>query len=291
MSDVLKVINLAKSFGRKQVFENLSLTLEKGKVYGLLGRNGEGKTTLIRIIMGVIPADGGEMFYHGQAIGFGDATYKRDVGYIPEDPFFYGEMKVGELLNFNAAFYARWDIRRAEDYLRMFAIDSRARIKTLSRGMKLKLGFLVALAAGPELLILDDPTSGIDVPTRHDFLQDIIRELADAGTTVLFSTHMVHELERIVERLVILHGGRLIVDQDYEALRSMIKRVRLAFEGSLPEKMDLAGVLAESKDENRVELVIFPWNEAIKKRIEAMSPSRLEIESLNLEEIFRSFVS
>jgi ABC-2 type transport system ATP-binding protein len=291
MSEVLKVRNLAKSFGRKPVFEDLSLTLEKGKVYGLLGRNGEGKTTLIRIIMGVIPADRGEMFYDGEIIGFGDAAYKRKIGYIPEDPFFFGEMKIQELLDFNSAFYPRWDSRKADDYLRMFTLDRRARVKTLSRGMKLKLGFLVALAAEPDLLILDDPTSGIDVPTRHDFLRDIIRELADAGTTILFSTHMVHELERIVEHLIILHGGRLILDQDYEAVRSVTKRVHLSFEGLPPEKIDLAGVLAESREENRVELVIFPWDEEVKKKIGEISPSHLDVESLNLEEIFRSFVS
>jgi ABC-2 type transport system ATP-binding protein len=291
MSEVIKVRNLAKRFGRKPVFENLSLTLEKGKVYGLLGRNGEGKTTLIRIIMGVIPADRGEIFYDGKIIRFGEAAYKKEIGYIPEDPFFYGEMKVGDLLDFNAAFYPRWDSRKADDYLRMFTLDRGARVKTLSRGMKLKLGFLVALAAGPELLILDDPTSGIDAPTRHDFLRDIIRELADAGTTILFSTHMVHELERIVEHLIILHGGRLILDQDYEAVRSVTKRVHLSFEGSPPEKIDLAGVLAESREENRVELVIFPWDEEVKKKIGEISPSHLDVESLNLEEIFRSFVS
>jgi len=219
MSEVLRVANLAKSFGRKKVFEGLSLSLAKGKVHGLLGRNGEGKTTLIRIITGVIPADRGELFFDGRAIRFGDAAYKRAIGYIPEDPFFFGGMRVGELLDFNAAFYPRWDGPRAEDYLRVFGLDRDVRVRALSRGLKLKLGFAAALAARPGLLVLDDPTSGIDVPTRQDFLRDIIRELADAGTTVLFATHMVHELERIVEHLFILHGGRLVLDEDYEAVR------------------------------------------------------------------------
>jgi ABC-2 type transport system ATP-binding protein len=291
MSHVLEVRNLSKSFARKPVFKNLSLTLERGKVTGLLGRNGEGKTTLIRIIMGVIPADRGEIFFDGGIVKFGNAAYKREIGYIPEDPFFYGDMKVADLLDFNASFYPRWDNRRAEDYLRLFALDGGARVRTLSRGMKLKLGFLVALAARPGLLILDDPTSGIDVPTRHDFLKDVIRELADSGTTILFSTHLVHELERIVEHLIILHEGRLIVDQDYESLRRQVKRVRLSFEGSPPEKIDLPGVLAELRDENRVELVIFPWDETAKRRTEEMPLVHQDIESLNLEEIFRGFVS
>lgn len=219
MSEVLRVANLAKSFGRTTVFEDLSLALEKGRVHGLLGRNGEGKTTLIRIITGVIPADRGEVVHQGRAVRFGDVAYKRDIGYIPEDPFFFGGMRVGELLDFNAAFYPRWDGRRAEEFLRLFGLEPNARVRTLSRGLKLKLGFTVALASRPELLILDDPTSGIDVPTRRDLLRDVIRELADAGTTVLFATHMVHELERIVERLFILHGGRLVLDEDYETVR------------------------------------------------------------------------
>lgn len=231
MSQVLSVANLAKSFGRKTVFEDLSLSLGKGKVHGLLGRNGEGKTTLIRIIAGVIPADRGEVIYDGRAVRFGDAAFKRDIGYIPEDPFFFSGMKVGELLDFNAAFYPRWDGRRAGELLGLFGLDRGARIRTLSRGLKLKLGFAVALAARPGLLILDDPTSGIDVPTRQDFLRDVIRELADAGTTVLFATHMVHELERIVERLFILHGGRLVLDEDYET-------VRRRYEGQSPAGLE-----------------------------------------------------
>ena len=219
MSGILEVRGLAKSFGRKPVFADLTLTLEKGKVHGLLGRNGEGKTTLIRIITGVIPADRGEVICDGRPVRFGDAAAKQGIGYIPEDPFFFGGMRIGELLDFNAAFYPRWESRKAADYLEMFGLDRRAKVRTLSRGLKLKLGFIVALSARPELLILDDPTSGIDVPTRRDLLRDVIRELADAGTTVLFATHMVHELERIVERLFILHGGRLVLDEDYEAVR------------------------------------------------------------------------
>ncbi len=290
MNEILCLKNIAKSFGRRRVLQGISLSLEGGKVYGLLGNNGEGKTTLIRIVMGIIPADGGDLSFKGVPAPFGTAAYRKEVGYIPEDPFFYGWMRVGELLNFNAAFYPRWDGDRAAGFLERFSLERRAHIATLSRGMKLKLHLAAALAARPELLILDDPTSGIDVPTRHDFLKNIIRELADAGTTILFSTHLVHELERIVEHLFILHGGRLILDEDFEAVKSSTRKILLIFEKEPPEKIALNGVLVEARDRNRVMLTIYPWNEEKRQRLEELSPARLEVESLSLEEIFESFV-
>lgn len=220
MSELLQIERLSKSFGRKQVLKDLGLSVESGRVYGLLGRNGEGKTTLARILMGVIPADDGVVTYKGRPIGFGQSAYKREFGYVPEDPFFYEDMTVRALLDFNARFFPRWDRKRAAADLERFGLDPTSRFGTLSRGLKLKVGLAVALAAAPEFLILDDPTSGLDVPTRQDFLRDVIRELAASGTTVLFATHLVHELERIVERLLVLHGGRLIVDEDFDKVKA-----------------------------------------------------------------------
>jgi ABC-2 type transport system ATP-binding protein len=220
MSELLRIKGLAKSFGRKKVLEGFDLTVESGRVYGLLGRNGEGKTTLARILMGVIPADAGDILYKGKPITYGQSAYKREFGYVPEDPFFYDAMTVGGLVRFNAHFYPKWDRKRAAADLERFGLDPKARVGTLSRGQKLKLGLAVALSAAPEFLILDDPTSGLDVPTRQEFLRDIIRELAASGTTVLFATHLVHELERIVERLLVLHGGRLILDEDFDKVKA-----------------------------------------------------------------------
>jgi ABC-2 type transport system ATP-binding protein len=291
MSEILRIKGLGKAFGRRGVFSDLSLRLEAGKVYGLLGRNGEGKTTLIRILLGVIPADRGEVTYKGRQVGFDSASHKQEIGYIPEDSFFFGWMRVRDLLDFNAAFYPTWDGRRAAELLKRFSLDSRSRIRTLSRGMKLKLEMAVALAAIPELLILDDPTSGLDVPTRYDFLEDIVRELADAGTTVFFATHLVHELERIVEHVFILDGGRVILDKDYQTLKDSTRRLRLSFDNAPPEKLGLDGVLTERRDGRRLELVVYPWSEEKKAKVEQLSPSHLEIEPLSLEDIFRSFVA
>jgi ABC-2 type transport system ATP-binding protein len=291
MSEILTIRNLSKSFGRKRVLQDFSLTLAKGKVYGLLGKNGEGKTTLVRILMGVIPADSGEIHYKGRRIRYNDIWYKKEVGYIPEDSFFFSAMRIRELLDFNASFYPAWDGRKAKDYLDRLNLDGRARIGQLSRGMKLKLGLVVALAAKPELLFLDDPTSGIDVPTRQDFLKGIVRELSDAGTTLLFSSHLVHELERIVEHVHILDGGRVILDEEYQALKNRTMRVRMEFEGAAPDALRLPGVLTERREGSYIEAVIYPWAEDAAKAVEALAPARWGVEPLSLEDIFMSFIA
>jgi ABC-2 type transport system ATP-binding protein len=291
MRELLRIEGISKSFGRHCVLREFDLAIEPGRVYGLLGRNGEGKTTLARILMGVIPADGGSVLYKGRKITFRDSAYKRDFGYVPEDPFFYDGMTVQRILDFNARFYPRWDSRRAAADLERFALDPKARIRTLSRGMKLKLELAVALAAAPEFLILDDPTSGLDVPTRQDFLREIIRELAASGTAILFATHLVHELERIVERLAILHGGRLILDEEFDKIKAHTKRVTLSFESPPAGSLNIPHAVCERRDGKSAEIVVYPWDESAERAVAALQPFHADIGPMTLEDIFVSFVS
>ena len=291
MPDILTIKNVHKRFGRKKVLENFHLKLEKGKFYGLLGKNGEGKTTLIRMLMGVIPPDKGEILYKDKKITSRQSSYKKEIGYIAEDCIFYGWMTVKELLAFNRAFYPTWNNVKADEYLKRFSLSENDQIKKMSRGMKLKLGLITALAAEPELLILDDPTSGMDVPTRHDFLKEIISRLSDAGTTMLFCTHMIHEIEGVIEKLGILDGGHLILDENYQTVKESIKRIRLESPNiELPETIPLEGILTERGNGHHRELVVYPWNEVQQQKLEMIGIAGMEVESLSLEEIFLSFV-
>ncbi len=292
MSELLKIEGLSKSFGRRAVLRGIGLTLEPGKVYGLLGRNGEGKTTLIRTIMGVIPRDAGFISFKGRPVSFGGAAYKKEVGYIPEDSFFYGWMTVGRPARFQRPLLSQVGCRRKpRTTLKRFALDPAAKVRTLSRGQKLKLAFVAALAARPELLILDDPTSGLDVPTRRDFLREVIRELAAGGTAVLFATHLVHELERIVDHLFILNGGRIVLDETYEKVKGLARRAVLGFDGEPPGALRTWRTSSARETVGRdLELIIYPWREEGEKALRALNPARLDIESLSLEDIFVSFV-
>jgi ABC-2 type transport system ATP-binding protein len=265
--------------------------MEKGKVYGLLGINGEGKTTLIRMIMGVIPPDKGEILFKNKKISFRDDSYKKEIGFIAEESIFYSWMSIKELLSFNASFYPKWNARKANEYLGKFSLDPKTKIRHLSRGMKLKLGLIVTLASEPELLILDDPTSGLDVPTRHDFLKEIIKELSEVGTTILFSTHIVHEIEGIIDNLGILKFGNLILDEDFHELKNSVKRILLTSEDSLEDKITIDGVITQKINGTQCEIVVYPWTEEKKQVIENLKPTSMEIKPLNLEEIFISFAS
>jgi ABC-2 type transport system ATP-binding protein len=291
MGDILKANNLYKSFGRKQVLNDFNMSLEEGKVYGLLGKNGEGKTTLIRMIMGIIPVDKGKILYNGNEIKFNHPFYKKEVGYIPEESIFFGWMTIKDLMTFNSSFYPKWNEKKAKELLTRFDLKGKLKIKNLSRGMKLKLGLIVALTAEPELLILDDPTSGMDVPTRHDFLKGIIGEILEEGTSILFSSHMVHELEGIIDHLGILHNGKLILEDNFEQVKNSAKKVHLVFDGSVPDGIDIKEILTKQTDGNQCDMGIYPWSEDVKNDLEAFHPKKMDVEPMTLEEIFIHFVS
>lgn len=291
MREILRVNHLFKSFGRKAILKNFSMTLEKGRVYGLLGINGAGKTTLIRMIMGAIPKDSGEIIYQGAKLKYNDTAYKKNIGFIAEESLFFSWMTAQELLDFNSSFYSSWNSSKVDEYLDRFSLPKKTKIRNMSRGMKLKLGLIAALGSEPELLILDDPTSGMDVPTRQDFLKGIIREILDGGTTILFASHMVHELEGIIDQLGIIHGGCLILEDEYSKVKRATKRIRMLFHESAPDKIELEGILTQSIQDNRVEIVVYPWDEEKKQSLDALCPAQQEVESLSLEEIFVSFVS
>lgn len=291
MDSILKLENISKKYGKKLILSNFSLNLEKGNVYGLLGVNGVGKTTLMRIIMGAIPSDSGWIFYKNSKIGWNDTAYKKEVAYIPEEAVFYSGMRVDEFINFNSVFYPKWNSDKARMFQKRFFLPPKARIRHLSRGMKLKLGLLVALAAEPELLVLDDPTSGLDVPTRQDFLMGIIQEIVDSGTTILFASHLIHELEGIVKQIGILHQGKLYVDDNYQTIKEFMKRVRIKKDETATMVKDIEGLLLSKEKGDQIEYIFFPWNLENEKKIISICGEKVKIEPMTLEEIFLAFIS
>lgn len=223
METILEIKDLAKSFGKKRVLENIGFTIKKGEIVGLLGLNGEGKTTLIRSIMGVIPFDKGTVSFKGFPLTFKSGKQKKNIAYVPEDSFFYSGLTIGEHLRLNASFYPSLNQKRYHNLAAESELPLSQKIGSLSRGQKLKLALVMALANEPDLLLLDDSTSGLDVPTRKEFLRGIIRDCADRGASVLFATHLVHEIEGLADRILILHQGRILVDENIQVLKDKVK--------------------------------------------------------------------
>jgi ABC-2 type transport system ATP-binding protein len=220
MSDfVITVSELTRRFGATTALASVSLSLARGAVYGLVGANGAGKTTLIKHILGLLRAEGGSVRVFGLDPVADPVGVLSRIGYLSEENDLPGWMRVDELIRYTRAFYPTWDDAYAEELRRTFALDAAATIKNLSRGQRARLGLLTALAYRPELLVLDEPSSGLDPIVRRDILGAVIRTIADEGRTVLFSSHLLHEVEEVADHVTMIHQGRIVVSAPLAEIR------------------------------------------------------------------------
>src|SRR5712691_3451566 len=192
---VVRVSELTRRFGATTALASVSLSMPRGAVYGLVGANGAGKTTLIKHLLGLLRAESGSVRVFGLDPVADPVGVLSRIGYLSEENDLPGWMRVDELMRYTRAFYPAWDDAYSEELRQAFALDPTAAIKSLSRGQKARLGLLLALAYRPELLLLDEPSSGLDPIVRHDILEAIIRSVAEEGRTVLFSSHLLDEVE------------------------------------------------------------------------------------------------
>lgn len=218
---------VTKRFGRHVVLTGLNLTIPRGQTLAFLGRNGAGKTTTIKALLGLHALDEGTI----RVLGIDPAAHplevRRQVGYLAEDQQMFGWMTVAEILRFLAPFYPTWDARLAHDYLRQFELPAEQRIRLLSKGQSVRLGLILALAHRPELMILDDPSLGLDSIMRREFNRDLVEHLQGTGCTVFYSSHLLDEVEPVADAVAILHEGRILRQGPTEQLREDVKQVLL----------------------------------------------------------------
>jgi ABC-2 type transport system ATP-binding protein len=226
---VAAVSHLSRTFGATQALNDVSFAVMPGCVFGLVGENGAGKSTLIKHLLGLWRAQSGSVRLFGLDPVADPVAVLGRIGYLSEDPDMPGWMRVDELLRYAQAFYPRWDPAYAEDLRHQFGLDPKARIKTLSKGQRARLGLIAAEAHRPDLLILDEPSSGLDPLVRRDILEAIIRTVTDQGRTVLFSSHLLDEVERVSDHLAMLHHGALRFCAPLEDIKARHRRVVLQF--------------------------------------------------------------
>jgi len=216
---VISVSELTRRFGATTALDSVSLSLPRGAVYGLVGANGAGKTTLIRHILGLLRAESGSVRVFGLDPVADPVAVLSRIGYLSEENDLPGWMRVDELIRYTSAFYPKWDDAYAEELRRAFALDPAAKIKDLSRGQKARMGLLIALAHRPELLVLDEPSSGLDPIVRRDILGAVIRTIADEGRTVLFSSHLLQEVEQVADHVTMIHQGAIVLSAPLDDIR------------------------------------------------------------------------
>ena len=208
---VIAVSGLTRRFGAKTALDAVDLTIARGGVYGLVGANGAGKTTLIKHILGLLRAESGSVRVFGRDPVEDPVGVLSRIGYLSEENDLPGWMRVEELIRYSKAFYPAWDDAYAEELRKTFGLDPAAKIKSLSKGQKARAGLVIALAYRPELLLLDEPSSGLDPIVRRDILGAVIRTIADEGRTVLFSSHLLDEVEQVADHVTMIRQGRIVL--------------------------------------------------------------------------------
>ena len=216
---VITISALTRHFGGKTALSAVSLSVACGAVYGLVGANGAGKTTLIKHILGLLRAESGSVRVFGLDPVADPVGVLSRIGYLSEENDLPGWMRVEELIRYQRAFYPRWDDAYAEELRQTFALETTAKIKILSKGQKARAGLLIALAHRPELLVLDEPSSGLDPIVRRDILGAVIRTIADEGRTVLFSSHLLEEVEQVADHVTMISEGRIVLSAPLEDIK------------------------------------------------------------------------
>jgi ABC-2 type transport system ATP-binding protein len=241
---VVDIEHVSRRFGEKCALDDVSFRVPQGTVVGLVGENGAGKTTLIKHILGLLKAQTGTVRVFGLDPVADPVGVLSRIGYLSEEPDMPGWMRVRELIRYVAAFYPTWDHDYAERLRMEFGLDPAAKVKTLSKGQRARAGLICALAYRPELLVLDEPSSGLDPIVRRDILGAIIRTIADEGRTVLFSSHLLAEVERVSDQVAMIRSGRVLFCDSLDRLKALHARLTLRFESPLSAPPALAGALA-----------------------------------------------
>src|SRR5262249_8210252 len=241
---VVEVREVTRRFGAKVALDRVSLEVPCGAVFGLVGANGAGKTTLIRHVLGLLRAQAGAVRVFGRDPVADPAGVLGRIGYLSEENDLPGWMRVAELLRYSRAFYPRWDDAYAEELRQAFELPREARVGGLSKGQRARAGLLVALAYRPELLVLDEPSSGLDPLGRRSCLAAIIRPIGGAGRTVLFSSHLLEEVERVSAHVALTHQGRVVFSAELDDLKETHRCLTVRFDEPVARPPAVAGVLA-----------------------------------------------
>jgi ABC-2 type transport system ATP-binding protein len=268
------------------VLDAVSFAVEPGDVIGVLGKNGAGKTTLLELVLGFTPASAGHVEVFGHESYKLPGKVKSRVGFVPQQDELIGQLSAADQLKLVRSFYSSWDDALVDRLVATWGIDLRARIKSMSVGERQKLSIVLALGHRPDLLILDEPVASLDPLARRHFLEQIVEIAADGGRSVVFSSHIVSDIERLANRIWILKDGRLHWRGEFDELKDSVVRVHLRGNGRLAHGTPIPNALSVEYAAGYAMAVVHGWTAELESEIAALTGATLEVEGLTLEDIF-----
>lgn len=284
--NIVAAQQVAKSFGSDMVLRNTSLSIEKGQVVGLLGTNGAGKSTFIKCMLGLLKVDAGQVQLFGEASWDLSAQAKARLGYVPQEAKFYNWMRVRQVIDYWGTFYENWDTSLVGELCDRWKLPLLQRVGSISPGQLQRLALVVALGHRPELLILDEPVASLDPFGRRETLRQLIELTQDSEHTVLFSTHILSDLERVASHIAMLSDGRIACYEELDGLKDRVKRLRLRSRHELPKSFAVPGAIRTSVVGSEALIAVTQVNDDLIGSLQETWEAEVHAEDLSLEEIF-----
>lgn len=287
---VIEIDHLTKYYGTREIVRDLSLKVPNGSIYGFLGRNGTGKTTTIRILLGFEDATRGRTSVFGEDSRNLSPETRGRIGYLPEGHHVYGWMTVKECGRFQASYFPNWNQDIFEAVITHFRLTSKMKAGHLSRGQRAGLCLAMTLAPEPELLILDDPALGLDPVARRSLLQSMLYVTRQPNRTILFSSHLLSDVERVADRIAVLDGGVLRADCTVELFRERLRHYRLKFRNAPPLTPEIPGLLESFRTDHELTITLANPTPEVEAQLAELQPESLEPVEMTLEDAFVSYV-
>ncbi len=296
-SAAIDIMNLTVNYGPQRAVDNLTMRVPVGSIFGFLGPNGAGKTTTIKTILGFRRPDGGSARVLGYDVATQNLEVRARVGYVSEVNSLYDYLTIQQISAFCRSVSRQWNQEIVDRYVRVFGLQEHKKVGTFSKGMKSQLALSLALGSSPDLLILDEPTAGLDPLARHEFLNKLVAEIAAEGKTIFFSSHILSEVEAVADWVGILRQGRLVVCDELDHLKQTQKVLKLTY-AELPEPSEidalraLPGVMSLTQEGRSARLLTHGDVEALAQTIQARpsAPRDIDRVDLSLEDLFLEYM-
>jgi ABC-2 type transport system ATP-binding protein len=290
---IIETSQLCKSYKDKPALRGLDLRVPAGSIFGFLGRNGSGKTTTIKTLMGLLRADSGGAHVFGTPVVDADrsAEIRSRIGFVTEDKELYPYMTVEQIIRFTRPFFPKWRDDLEKRYLQMFELPPKCKIPDLSKGMRSKLMLLLAISRGADLLILDEPTDGLDPAATEDVLRELVAIAASSGTTMFFSSHQLVEVELIADHIGIIDRGRMVVTGSLDDMKLRYQRLQVVCVNSVELPTRWADGVESVRQEGRMISILASHNvDAIIEQAQSLPGAVVECFPVTLKEIFLEHV-